>query len=120
MLCKKAARHVDWEELAASPQQCSGSFCPFHQRFFGQNNMAFVQQPPHSPNLALCSFWLFSKLKTMLKRTQKRTQLMSLITEKTTAELRSILEEEFIRCFQKWLKHWEKCVHLQGEYFEGD
>ena len=40
--------------------------------------------------------------------------------KKTTAELRSIPEEEFKRCFQKGQRRWEKCVHLQGEYFEGD
>ena len=37
--------------------------------------------------------------------------------EKMTVELRSI-SEEFKRCFQKWQRHWEKCVHLQGEYFK--
>ena len=40
--------------------------------------------------------------------------------EKTMAELRSIAEEEFKRCFQKWQRCWKKCVHLQGKYFEGD
>ena len=37
--------------------------------------------------------------------------------EKMMAELRSILEEEFKRCFQKWQWHWEKC--MLG-VFEGD
>ena len=40
--------------------------------------------------------------------------------EKMTAELRSIPEEEFKRCFQKWQRRWEKCVYLQEEYFERD
>ena len=34
--------------------------------------------------------------------------------EKTTGELRSIPEEEFKSCFQKWQRRWEKCVHLKG------
>ena len=33
---RKAARHVDREGLAASPRQCSRSFRPCNQRFFGQ------------------------------------------------------------------------------------
>ena len=60
---------------------------------------------------------VFSKLKTMLKMIQ--FQSCKNIMEKTMAELRSI-PEEFIRCFQKWQRQWEKCVHLQGKYFEGD
>ena len=52
----------------------------------------------------------------MLKGT--RFQSRKDIMEKTTVELMSI-SEEFKKCFQKWQRHWEKCVHLQGEYFEG-
>ena len=37
--------------------------------------------------------------------------------EKLTVELGNI-PEELKRYFQKWKKHWEECVHLQGEYFE--
>ena len=40
--------------------------------------------------------------------------------EKMTAERRSIPDEELKRCFQKWQRRWEKCVHLQEEYFEED
>jgi len=40
--------------------------------------------------------------------------------EKTMEEIRSIAEEDFKRHFQKWQKHWGKCVHYQGNYFEDD
>ena len=40
--------------------------------------------------------------------------------EKATAELKSIPEEKFKKCLQKWQRRWEKCLHLQGEYFEKD
>ena len=36
---KKATRHVDREELAASPRQCSRSFRPCNQRFFGPKTL---------------------------------------------------------------------------------
>ena len=35
--------------------------------FLAKDNMALVQQPPYSPDLAPCDFWLFPKLKTTLK-----------------------------------------------------
>ena len=73
-----------------------------------------MRQLPYSPDLAPCDFWLSSKLKTTRFRSRKE------IMGKTTAKLRCIPEEEFKRCFQKWQRRWEKCVHLQGKYFEGD
>ena len=46
--------------------------------FLAKNNTALVRQPPYSPDLALCDFWLFPKLKTMLKgrRFQSRKAIM--------------------------------------------
>ena len=85
--------------------------------FLAQNSMTFVRHAPYSPDLAPCDFWLFPKLKTILKgrRFQSREDTM----KKSTEELGSI-PEEFKRCFEKWQKRWEKCVYRQAEYFEGD
>ena len=38
----------------------------------------------------------------------------------TTAQLYMIPQEAFQKCFQKWQDRWKKCVHYQGDYFEGD
>ena len=84
--------------------------------FLVKNNKTFVRQPPYSPDLAPYDFWIFPKLKTTLKET--RFQSPKDIMEKSTAKLRSIPKEELKRCFQKWQRRWEKCVHLQGEHFE--
>ena len=86
---KKVTRHVDREELAASPLQhlCNQKF------FLAENNTALVRQPPYSPDLAPRDFWLFPTLKTTPKRT--RFQSRRDIMEKMTAELKSIPEEEF-------------------------
>ena len=85
--------------------------------FLSKNNTALVREPSYSPDLAPCDFWLFRKLKITLR--EMRFQSRADITEKTM-ELRSIPEEEVKRCFQKWQRRWEKCLHLQGEYFEGE
>ena len=80
--------------------------------------MPLIRQAPYSPDLAPCDFWLFPKLKTTLKgrRFQSREDIM----KKATEELQSIPGEEFMKCFEKWQKCWDKCVNHQGEYFEGD
>jgi hypothetical protein len=37
-----------------------------------------------------------------------------------TARLITIPKDAFQKCFQQWQKRWEKRVHYQGDYFEGD
>ena len=76
--------------------------------FLAKNSMPLVRQTRYSPVLARCDFWQFPKLKTILKgrRFRSREDIM----KKSTEELGSNPEEEFKRCFEKWEKHWEKCV----------
>ena len=84
--------------------------------FLAKNSMSLVRKAPYSPDLAPCDFWLFTKLRTILKgRRFQSTEDM----KKSMEELGSI-PEKFKRCFEKWQKRWEKCVYRQGEYFEGD
>jgi len=37
------------------------------QQFLAKHGTAQLQQPPHSPDLALCDFFLFPRLKKVLK-----------------------------------------------------
>ena len=52
-----------------------------------------VCQPPYSPDLAPCDFWLFSKLKLPLKG--RRFQTANDIKENATRQLMAILKEDF-------------------------
>jgi hypothetical protein len=63
-------------------------------------------------------FWLFPKLKMLLKGT--RFESREDIMRNATAQLITIPKDAFQKCFQQLRKHWEKCVHYQGDYFEGD
>ena len=67
--------------------------------FLAKNNMSLVRQASYSPDLAPCNFWLFPKLKTILK--ERRFQSREHIMKKSTEELGSIPEKEFKRCFEK-------------------
>jgi hypothetical protein len=42
------------------------------------------------------------------------------IIANATAGLFAIRKTEFQKCFEQWQERWEKCVHHQGDYFEGD
>jgi len=38
----------------------------------------------------------------------------------TTAQLKTLMKEDFKKCFRKWQERWDQCVRSKGEYFEGD
>ena len=82
--------------------------------FLAKNNTALVRQPPN--------LLIWHHATSGYSPSKKGTQFWSRknITEKTTVEIKSILEEGFKKCFQKWQRRWEKCAHFQGEYFEVD
>ncbi|KAJ4448840.1 hypothetical protein ANN_00231 [Periplaneta americana] len=86
--------------------------------FLAKHGITTVHQPPYSPDLAPCDFWLFPKLKTPLKGShfESREEIM----RNATTELNTIPKEDFQRCFRQWKDRWAKCVHAQGAYFEGD
>ncbi|KAJ4434289.1 hypothetical protein ANN_22841 [Periplaneta americana] len=68
--------------------------------FLAKHGITTVHQPPYSPDLAPCDFWLFPKLKTPLKGShfESREEIM----RNATTELNTIPKEDFQRCFRQW------------------
>ena len=58
------------------------------QSFLVKHQITQVTRPPYSPDLTPCSFWLFLKLKSLLKG--KRFQTISEIQENTMGQLMAI------------------------------
>jgi transposase len=81
--------------------------------FLAKKSITKMHLPPYSPDLAICDFWLFPKLK-------KRFAGIPDIQRNVTKLLRSIPENDFQDCFWHWHRHLTKCIASQGEYFEGD
>ena len=75
-----------------------------------------VPQPPYSPDLALCDFWLFPMLKEKLRGCHYETTEMK---EAVTKVIDTLTQEEFHGAFQKLLERY-KCIAAGGDYFEGD
>ena len=86
--------------------------------FLAKNNIAVLEQPPYSSDLAPCDFFLFPKLKEVIKETH--FQDSEEIKTAVTRELRAIPEESFKQCVEAWQRRLEKCIRAQGDYFEGD
>ena len=80
--------------------------------------MHIVPQPPYSPDLAPCDFWLFSKLKRPLQG--HRFDTIEELQAESKKALKAIPEIEFNKYFDDCKKRWHKCIISGRNYFEGD
>ena len=77
-----------------------------------------AHHPPYSPDLALCDFWLFLKLKE--KPRGCRYETIEEMKEAVTKVIDAITQEYFHGAFQKLLELYNKCTAVGGDYFEGN
>lgn len=87
------------------------------QEYLAKNNVATLEHPPYSPDLAPADFFLFTRLKTSLKG--ERFTNSEAIKENATKALKDISKDDFQKCFEQLYDRWCKCVAAGGEYFEG-
>ena len=73
-----------------------------------------VPQPPYSPDLARCDFWLFHKL-----RGCRRYETIEEMNEAVMKVIDTLTQEDFHGALQKLLERY-KCIAAGGDYFEGD
>ena len=91
---------------------------PIHNSIHVRNyltNMGIktVPQPPYSPDLAPCDFWLFPKLRGC------RYDIIEEMKEAVTKVIDTLTQEEFHEAFEKLLERYNKCI-TAGDYFEGN
>ena len=72
-----------------------------------------VPQPPYSPDLAPCDFWLFPKLRGCRYETNEE------INEAVTKVIDTLTQEDFDGAFQKLLERYKYIVSGR-DYFERD
>ncbi|UYV71809.1 hypothetical protein LAZ67_9000495 [Cordylochernes scorpioides] len=82
-----------------------------------KNNTLMMPQPPYSPELAPCDFLLFRKLKRPMKG--RRYATLDEIKTASKEEVKKILKNDFLKCFEDWKNRWHKCIISHGDYLEG-
>ena len=70
-------------------------------------------QPPYSPDLAPCDFWLFPKIRGYRYETTEE------IKDAMTKVIDTLTQEDFPGTLQKLLERY-KCIAAGGDYFEGN
>lgn len=88
------------------------------REFLSKNSTHVAPQPPYSPDLAPCDFWLFAKLKRPLRG--NRFESIEEIKRESVNALKAIPSEDFEACFEEWERRWHRCIGAGGDYFEGD
>ena len=73
-----------------------------------------VSQPPYSPDLAPCDFWLFPKLRGC------RYERIEGMKEDVTKIIDTLTQDDIHGALQKLLERYKKCIAVGGDYFEGD
>ena len=73
-----------------------------------------VPQPPYSPDLAPCDFWLFTKLRGCCY------EIIEEMKEAVMKVIDTLIQQDFDGALQKLLERYNKCIATGGDYFEGD
>ena len=68
-----------------------------------------VPQPPYSPDLAPCDFWLFPKLRGC------RYETIEEMKEAVKKIIDTLTQEDFHGVFQKLLEWYNKCIAARGD-----
>ena len=87
------------------------------REFLPTKQITVLEHPAYSPDLAPSDFFLFPKIKEILKG--RHFDDID-IRYNTMAALKTIPQNQFQNCFEGWSRQWHRCTASQGENFEGD
>jgi hypothetical protein len=88
------------------------------KQFLVSNNTAVLAHPPYLPDLAPCDFFLFPKIKSMLK--EANFVSTDEVKAKTMKLLNCFRENNLQHCFEQWQHCMQLCLNSEGDYPEGD
>ena len=87
------------------------------QTYLDDNGIRLMEHPSYSPDFASCDFWFFPKIKSAVAgKPFSRTQDLA---KAGHSEMRAIPASEYRECFQKWRMRIQRCIKVEGGYFEG-
>ena len=86
------------------------------QEFLARKQVCVLHQPPYSPDLSPCDYFLFPKLKLPLKG--RLFEGVQDLQAAVTSSLWAIPQEDVQRSFQSLLDHATCCINAEGMYFE--
>jgi hypothetical protein len=55
-----------------------------------------------------------------IKLKGRHFDIIEVFKAESQAVLNTLTEHDFQDAFKKWQKRWERCIRVEGDYFEGD
>jgi hypothetical protein len=114
----KKARCLEVKPMDAPCWQCAHTHIAINPSVFGETRDNSHYTTSLLAWSSISGLFLSPKLKVSLKG--RRFESIVWIKEHSLADLRSIPNEAFQKCFEGWKKRWERCIQSGGDYFEGD
>ena len=105
-----------WSGVHLLHDNASSHKCEVVKSFLACEKVEVLNHPPYSPDLSLCDFFLFPRLKKMLSG-NKYTSRSSHGSD--IYQYQQIPKEDYLSAFRDWVKRLRKCVSVKGEYVEG-
>ena len=101
-----------WSGVHLLHDNASSHKCEIIRSFLASEKVKVLNQPPYSPDLSPCDFFLFPRLKKMLSGNKyaSRSSLGSAIYQ----WLQQIPKEDYLSAFRDWVKRLQKCVSVKG------
>ena len=87
-------------------------------QFLLKRNIIIPEQPLYSPDFASYDFFLFPKIKAIIKGTYFES--VENIKRTTMTELRGIPKESFQQCIEVWQRNIGNGIKLEADYFDGE
>ena len=83
--------------------------------FLLENHVEQYENPPYSPDLSPCDFFLFPELKKQLRgiRFNNDNEMLTALAQ----AIDSLKKEDFKNCFEDWFIRMHKCINAEGQYF---
>ncbi len=88
------------------------------REYLAKNFITLLEHPLYSPDLAPCDFFLFPKMKNVMKGQHFLT--VEALQGESWRALKATSKEAFSECFDAWRKRMLQYFNSGGEYFEGD
>lgn len=80
--------------------------------FLTKNSTNVIDQVLYSPDLAPCDFFLFPKLKLLLRG--NRFESIDEMKAESLCVLKAIPQDAYEKCFRDWQNRWHKCILQKG------
>ena len=84
--------------------------------FLMKKQIFVIDHPPYSPDLSLCDYFLFPKLKAAMNGAFYDD--VPTIQAAVTQMLKNIPKTEFKKSMDKLVDRSKRCIQLNGSYFE--